>query len=701
MTQNNLNNAHSETPTASRNRWIRSALLLCGAFILAFSQLLPLRAVAGPDVDPDTSVFGVHVYDYTEQEGVIQLRATDTAWVRGFELVWSDLQINGPEDVVTLPADLVSQIEVARVDGFEPILTVRSTPIWAQKYTQPAQTDNYFCGPIKETEFDDFANFLVEALDEFSEMSVVINYLEIWNEPDVAWEDVAGDRIWGGCWGEKADPDFYGGDYYAGMLQAVYPILKAAYPGLQILIGGLQMECDPGLPAASCNPIEDWKINSTKFFDGILEGGGGPYFDGISFHAYDYYGGLPGTYANSSWNSGYDTTGPVVTAKLRYLQARLQEYGVTGKYFLNTENSLLYDDWIENTGFEETKAGYLVKSYATSISLGLKANLWYELVGHWNRGVGLLPLDVTQDPFPAYFAYQFASQTLNNVEPVGAVARNALITGYEFRTSTGLLWVIWSADGSTQSVDLGVEPLAIYDIDGNLLANQANPVEIGYQPVYVELPAVISRQYVPYTTSKFYFLKNGDFELVASAWNLENQGLPAVLIQQPAISPVTGQVDPFIPDGENSILLGNPDYDCSGTAVPLGYAAAEQTFYVPRGQIQLLFDYIIYTQDALPATGGGAYDRFEVLVASESDPFELVFADGNFVNEGLDCEVWRRVPGNENLRGGTSDGWATGAVDMSQYQGMQVRLSFRNYSRYDGWYNTYTYLDNVRLATMP
>ena len=42
MTQNSLYHAPIEKRKTSLNRWIRSTLLLCGAFVLIFSQLGPL-----------------------------------------------------------------------------------------------------------------------------------------------------------------------------------------------------------------------------------------------------------------------------------------------------------------------------------------------------------------------------------------------------------------------------------------------------------------------------------------------------------------------------------------------------------------------------------------------------------------------------------------------------------------------------------
>ena len=600
-----------------------------------------------------------------------------------------------------IPADLVSQIETARIDGFEPILTVRGTPPWAQKHPTS-------CGPIAEAQFADFANFLVEALNSFP----ALKYLEIWNEPDAAWQDVIPDRIWGGCWGEQEDTEFYGGQYYAEMLKVVYPAVKAAFPDVQILTGGLQMECDPGLPLDTCVPPSGdpdrpiWKHNSTKFFNGILAGGGGPYFDGVSFHAYDYDNPVNprGEYANTSWNTAWNSTGPVLVAKTRYLLNAMQQYGVTGKFLMSTENSLLMNDWVPNSNeFEQTKAGYLVKSYAMSLSLGLKANIWFEMVGRWDKGAGLLPPGANPIPYPAYDAYKVASEKLYAVDPLGAVQNNPLIAGYEFRTETGpLLWVIWSADGADHAIDLGIQPVAVRDIYGFEISVQANPFPIGYQPVYVELPASINRQFIPSLPFAHHPFANGGFEAGQAGWRLIDGGLDASMISQPVVNPVSGANDPAIPAGQNSILLGSPNYSCSQAGVPFpAYAAAERTITVPdEPQIELLFDYIIYTEDGMPASGAERYDRFEVYVNGASSS-QWVFGDGNTVNSDLRCGNWRRIPGAQNVRGGISDGWATGTIDLSDYGGTNVVVSFQNHSRADGYYNTYTYLDNVRLVTTP
>ncbi len=683
-------------------RWIKTVLGAALVTSLLASQLPAGQVVAEPDVDPDHSIFGVQTFEYTDQGGahLIRLPQTDTAWVRGFELVWSELEPGDPSDPWELPASLVDQVLAARGDGLEPILIVRSTPEWAWKY------EGSYCGPIAEDKFTDFADFIVEALGKFP-VNGKITYLEIWNEPDVAWEDVAGNRPWGGCWGERLDTEYYGGDYYAEMLKVVYPAVKAAFPEVQILIGGLQMECNPGLPLETCVPPgtvdpPTWRHNSTKFFDGILAGGGGPYFDGVSFHAYDYHNPVDGRgFGSTPWNSYWNTTGPVIEAKVNYLQSTLATYGVTGKYLINTENSLLSGDWVGNDEFEETKAGYLVKAYAQALNLQLRANLWFELVGRWDRGTGLLSPSLEE--YPAYRAYQVASEKLYGVTPNGKLNLNSSITGYEFRTPGGLLWIVWSQDGEEHQVHLNNEPLAVYDIYGNEFNGPIHPIRIDYQPLYIEFPSIIKRQFMPVLSHLFSPLVNGTFDSGMTGWRWINAGLPASLVTGPVINPITGENDPYFPAGANIVLLGQTDFPCD--RVPIGFAGIEQTITIPRDadidQINLLFDYIIYTEDISANPGAENYDRFEVILTSGNNQV-ILFDDANEAyGVTYGCYNWHRIPGIGNPRENQIDGWATGTIDLTGYKGLTITLSFQNHSRYDGNYNTYTYLDNIRLVTTP
>jgi hypothetical protein len=151
--------------------------------------------------------------------------------------------------------------------------------------------------------------------------------------------------------------------------------------------------------------------------------------------------------------------------------------------------------------------------------------------------------------------------------------------------------------------------------------------------------------------------------------------------------------DQDIPVGTYTALLGAADYECRPDGIPLGYAEINRSFSVPKAptgkHVGLRFNYVIYTQDTSTKSD---YDRFEVFINDTP-----VFYDGNQVNEGLGCNVWWRVPGPRNIRDGKTSGWAAGFIDLDRYQGMTIQISFQNHNRFDGWYNTFTYLDNIAI----
>jgi uncharacterized repeat protein (TIGR01451 family) len=186
-------------------------------------------------------------------------------------------------------------------------------------------------------------------------------------------------------------------------------------------------------------------------------------------------------------------------------------------------------------------------------------------------------------------------------------------------------------------------------------------------------------------------LLNGDFERRDFGWELRSQGLPVSFIS----SVPTG--DEEIPVGNYAALLGKTDYACSPSGVPIDYAEISQTFTVPEVSngvpIGLSFDYVIYSLDT---SFRSSYDRFEVYINKGVEP---VFSDGNQNNTDLGCSAWWRIPGPDNVRSESTSGWANGYIDLRSYRGLNISVSFQNHNRYDGWYNTYTYLDNVQIVT--
>jgi hypothetical protein len=190
-------------------------------------------------------------------------------------------------------------------------------------------------------------------------------------------------------------------------------------------------------------------------------------------------------------------------------------------------------------------------------------------------------------------------------------------------------------------------------------------------------------------SDQIYLARNGGFEdgYNQTAWQQIEDPLPVDIVQSIVEKP-DGSTPPA--GGNYALLLGNPDYPCTHDGVPVGYGAAEQVFSLPPQAERLVFDYIVWSQDACL---GITYDRFEVYI----NDF-LTFHDGNQIYEGLSCEHWWRVPSPENPRDpGRTSGWATGEIDLSGYAGQTVVVSFRNYNRIDGWYSTYTHIDNVSV----
>ena len=355
------------------------------------------------------------------------------------------------------------------------IIYVNDTPYWALK-------PGYSCGAVAQDKFADMAHFLTEMVKRYSVAPFNVKYFELWSEPDVSG--------FLGCWGDPKDPKYYGGGYYGEMLKVAYPAIKAANPQAQVLFGGLLMGCHPD-HIEYC--VGDVAVNSSiaHFFEGALVDGAGPYFDGISFHAYDYYGLGLGQYSNSNWGSAWNTTGPVALVKAAYLRSLLAKYNLTDKYLMDTELALLCG----RTGQEgpcvteahaTTLSGYLVQSYAAGLADGLSTMIWFSAAG-W-RGTALL--DPWLNPLPGYKAYQFTSERLSNATYVKPITGFSGIHGYEFSRDGNRIWVLWSvtSNNNSQTINLSQMPLAVYDMYGSLL-----PVgmlaNVGLQPIFIEFSA--------------------------------------------------------------------------------------------------------------------------------------------------------------------------------------------------------------------
>ncbi len=328
---------------------------------------------------PIKTAFGVTTNPLTNSAGLEQIAQAGSTWTRNTGLLWSKVElVEGDlqwENVASLEQELIN----AAAAGLEVILIVRGTPEWAQA----DDTLGYSCGPIRPSKLTNFASFMFEVVSRYSQPPYNIRYYEIWNEPDVEISVLPGPDSEYGCWGDPND-EFYGGEYYGEMLKVIYPVVKAANPNAKVIVGGLLLMCSPDLPG-SCNRYHP------RFLEGILHrygnNDGGNYFDGVSFHAYDYYFDKLNRFGNPNWGTAWNDGGPGVTAKASFIKETLAAYNVSERFLVNTEGAILCESCNQDADFETTKVNFLVQFYSAAVAQGLHANLWYSALGWRNSGL--------------------------------------------------------------------------------------------------------------------------------------------------------------------------------------------------------------------------------------------------------------------------------------------------------------------------
>lgn len=448
---------------------VSESLLVAPANNSAGSTLyLPIVAKNYPLV----TLFGVEMDIYAPNLGLEQMTQSGASYFRYNGLIWSAVEPTKGARNWDAVSNLEGQLKGAGNVRGETILIIRSTPEWAQK------VNGYTCGPVKQDEFGAFANFLRDAVARYSAPPFNVKYFELWNEPDIDPSLNVPDSVYG-CWGEK-DDTYYGGRYYGEMLKAVYPSIKAANPDSQVLLGGLLLDCNPDL-AGSCNDKRP-----AMFLEGILRANAGPFFDGVSFHGYDYYQGSLGKFANANWKSGWNNGGPVVAHKASFIRSKLAAFNVTGKYLINTEAAVIFDGGCDEI-CQETKAFYMGQVYAAAIASELRANVWYSVTGWRNSG---LINGSNMELMPAYNAYKLARSRLLASVFTREVSDYSQVKVYEFNRGDRRVWVLWSLDEATHVVELPGAPLAAWTWNtatkDYVAAAPSVSLEVGLAPIYLE-----------------------------------------------------------------------------------------------------------------------------------------------------------------------------------------------------------------------
>ena len=138
--------------------------------------------------------------------------------------------------------------------------------------------------------------------------------------------------------------------------------------------------------------------------------------------------------------------------------------------------------------------------------------------------------------------------------------------------------------------------------------------------------------------------------------------------------------------GTYAARLGNRSYGCGDTpVVPIGRATMQAYAEVPTGGTPYLrFDYRVLSYDTVRSSPGEWWDRLEVRV---NDQVLARYGDPD--------------PGNLSCSNLYDSGWSQAEFDLSAYVGQTVILTFFNENHFDGYWNTYSYLDNIRIELGP
>jgi hypothetical protein len=473
---------HTQTPTVAGASPTVTAVPATATLTPSPSPGNPLESLT-PSPTPAPPALPLHGIEIHQAADVALTSQAGAYWLRYNALLWNRVEPQPGDRKWSALAGLEDELQSAAAQGLQVIVIVRGTPSWAQ------QVPGSSCGPIRADQLSAFADFMADVVARYGQPPYNVKYWELGNEPDVDASLVPLDSPFG-CWGKIGDP-YYGGDYYAEMLKLVYPRIKAADPQAQVLTGGLLLDCDPVNPPETEPGSGQYRdCTPSRFLEGILHNGGGGYFDGVSFHAYDFYDEVTGHYANENWHSAWNTTGPVVVAKARYLHGLLAQYGYPGKYLMNTEGAILcgrsgQEPYCLTDEYTTLKNGYLVESYSAALAENVRANIWYSLVG-W-RASGLVTSE--RAPNSAYRAYQFNVEQLEGAAFWGEVNTYPGVKGYAFERfddqgAQTHIWVLWSLDETNHTIVLPQEPVAVYDSSGAPLANSLTQV-VGLNPIYV------------------------------------------------------------------------------------------------------------------------------------------------------------------------------------------------------------------------
>jgi hypothetical protein len=455
----------------------------------AIPSATPTRApTPSPTPRPDwraqnQSVFGAEMTVVTQTGGLDLVAGAQLEWIRRNAIQWPEVEKNEGQYDWTALAEFESEMIAAAKNNLTLIVVVRGTPDWAQKHVGAR------CGIVRSEKLPAFGKFMAALAARYGKAPYKVKFWEIWNEPDVDFRLFSeADRVGApfGCYG-NIDDEFYGGAEYAELLKAAYPAIKSADPDAAVLHGGLLLDCIPSSPGNGCESrTPPSSPQPSRFLEGVLRAGGGDYFDVLSFHAYDNYRYEEGVYGLGGFDSAWNTTGPAVHSKTRFLRATLSKYGHANKPMMNTEVGLAcFDPARCDSTFERTAANYMPVAFAAALAENISAQVAFSMQHEW-LSTNLLNKDLT--PRPAFKTLAVARQMMGTGTRFARyVEGKSGYRIYELLRDGRRLWVLYAIETQPQPLILDEIPVRISKADGSKLPIEKS-LDVGRDTLYIEWP---------------------------------------------------------------------------------------------------------------------------------------------------------------------------------------------------------------------
>jgi hypothetical protein len=414
----------SAASVAGRSDQVRSAVVarpstMQDAAVGAVTELTPttfLPLVISRFSSLPRTAMGVQYYGFVgTSTGFDYFEETRAGWVR-FPVAWSSIE---PSDTTPDNYNWSSLIDqnVLNVtsSGMQVILTLVGQPSWAAEYPGGPPYDN--------SDLLQFMGAVVERYDgdgiSDAPGSPVVRHFELYNEPDNTDPLRATTGGWA-YWGNN-------GTAYAALLKQLYPVIKAASPQAQLVMGGIALDWFE----------EGGGIFDADFLDDVLSACQGyACFDYANFHYYPVF------------YQGWAAYGPGIAGKTTYVRQKLAEYGMADIPIVVTELGWVSDPghWGRST---ELQARYAVLGFVRGLSVDLKAMIWFKADDSGlDEDPGLLTEDL--EPKLAYEAFKTTSEILSGATFVRALTPADTgvcpIEGYVFSRGEQRIDVVWTTD---------------------------------------------------------------------------------------------------------------------------------------------------------------------------------------------------------------------------------------------------------------